>query len=111
MELCDAVMVARGDLGVEIGDAELPAVQKQLIHQARTMNCVVITATQMMESMISNPIPTRAEVFDVANAVIAELKDSPFQQLRFYTEVFQDGMLEFIEDRDKFAGASATGPE
>lgn len=66
----DAVMVARGDLGVEIGDAELPAVQKRIIKLARSMNRAVITATQMMESMIENPIPTRAEVFDVANAVL-----------------------------------------
>ncbi len=66
----DAIMVARGDLGVEIGDAELPAVQKSIIKMSRKMNCVSITATQMMESMIANPIPTRAEVFDVANAVI-----------------------------------------
>ena len=66
----DAVMVARGDLGVEIGDAELPAVQKRIIKLARSMNRTVITATQMMESMIENPIPTRAEVFDVANAVL-----------------------------------------
>ena len=66
----DAVMIARGDLGVEIGDAELPAVQKQIIRLARAMNRVTITATQMMESMIENPIPTRAEVFDVANAVL-----------------------------------------
>ncbi|MEW7975761.1 MAG: pyruvate kinase [Candidatus Thiodiazotropha endolucinida] len=66
----DAIMVARGDLGVEIGDAELPAVQKELIKTARGKNCVVITATQMMQSMIENPIPTRAEVFDVANAVM-----------------------------------------
>ncbi len=66
----DAVMVARGDLGVEIGDAKLPAVQKRLISRARELNCVVITATQMMQSMIENPIPTRAEVFDVANAVL-----------------------------------------
>lgn len=66
----DAVMIARGDLGVEIGDAELPAVQKQIIKTARSMNRVSITATQMMESMIDNPIPTRAEVFDVANAVL-----------------------------------------
>ncbi len=66
----DAIMVARGDLGVEIGDAELPAVQKRLIKMARQLNRVVITATQMMESMIENPIPTRAEVFDVANAVL-----------------------------------------
>ncbi|WP_394753466.1 pyruvate kinase [Crenothrix sp.] len=65
----DAVMVARGDLGVEIGDANLPAVQKQLIKRARELDRVAITATQMMESMIDNPIPTRAEVFDVANAV------------------------------------------
>ena len=66
----DAIMIARGDLGVEIGDAELPRVQKALIKQARTLNRAVITATQMMESMIENPIPTRAEVFDVANAVL-----------------------------------------
>ncbi|MDH3559658.1 MAG: pyruvate kinase, partial [Gammaproteobacteria bacterium] len=66
----DAVMIARGDLGVEIGDAELPAVQKRIIQVARSMDRVVITATQMMQSMIENPIPTRAEVFDVANAVI-----------------------------------------
>lgn len=66
----DVIMVARGDLGVEIGDAELPGVQKHLIHLARSMNCVVITATQMMMSMVNNQIPTRAEVFDVANAVL-----------------------------------------
>jgi pyruvate kinase len=70
IDACDAIMVARGDLGVEIGDAELPAVQKRLIKRAREMNCVVITATQMMQSMIDSPIPTRAEVFDVANAVL-----------------------------------------
>jgi pyruvate kinase len=70
IDASDAVMVARGDLGVEIGDAELPAVQKRLIGMARSRNCVVITATQMMQSMIDNPIPTRAEVFDVANAVL-----------------------------------------
>ena len=65
----DVVMVARGDLGVEIGDANLPAVQKRLISRSRELKRAVITATQMMESMIENPIPTRAEVFDVANAV------------------------------------------
>ena len=70
IEASDVIMVARGDLGVEIGDARLPAVQKQLISRARTLNRVVITATQMMQSMIDNPIPTRAEVFDVANAVL-----------------------------------------
>ncbi len=66
----DALMIARGDLGVEIGDANLPAVQKEIIRKARYLNCVTITATQMMESMRENPIPTRAEVFDVANAVL-----------------------------------------
>jgi len=70
IEVSDAVMVARGDLGVEIGDAELPRVQKHIIQRARALNRVVITATQMMESMIVNAIPTRAEVFDVANAVL-----------------------------------------
>jgi len=65
-----AVMVARGDLGVEIGDAELIGVQKRIIQRARALDRAVITATQMMESMITNAIPTRAEVFDVANAVL-----------------------------------------
>ncbi|MDC5807231.1 pyruvate kinase [Vibrio europaeus] len=66
----DSVMVARGDLGVEIGDPELIGVQKQLIRRARALNRTVITATQMMESMMENPMPTRAEVMDVANAVL-----------------------------------------
>jgi pyruvate kinase len=66
----DAIMIARGDLGVEVGDAELPALQKKIIKMSRDLNRVVITATQMMESMIFNQIPTRAEVFDVANAVL-----------------------------------------
>ncbi|MDE2148767.1 MAG: pyruvate kinase [Gammaproteobacteria bacterium] len=66
----DAVMVARGDLGVEIGDAELPGWQKRIVAAARENNRMVIVATQMMESMIANPIPTRAEVMDVANAVL-----------------------------------------
>jgi len=70
VEAADAIMIARGDLGVEIGDAELPAVQKRIIQVSRSHDRVVITATQMMQSMIHNPIPTRAEVFDVANAVI-----------------------------------------
>jgi pyruvate kinase len=66
----DVVMVARGDLGVEIGFAEVPGVQKHIIRIARSLNRVIITATQMMESMVHEPIPTRAEVSDVANAVI-----------------------------------------
>ncbi|MFP3341618.1 pyruvate kinase [Vreelandella aquamarina] len=70
IEASEAVMVARGDLGVEIGDAQLVGVQKRMIKRARSLNRAVITATQMMESMISAPLPTRAEVFDVANAVL-----------------------------------------
>lgn len=70
IEAADIVMVARGDLGVEMGYAELTGIQKNLIQTTRSKNKVVITATQMMESMIQNPIPTRAEVSDVANAVI-----------------------------------------
>ena len=70
IEASDVVMVARGDLGVEIGDANLPEAQKMLIKRSRELDRAVITATQMMESMITNPIPTRAEVFDIANAVM-----------------------------------------
>ncbi len=70
IEAADVVMVARGDLGVEMGYAELTGLQKTIIHESRTRNRVVITATQMMESMIQNPVPTRAEVSDVANAVM-----------------------------------------
>lgn len=70
IESADGVMVARGDLGVEVGYAELPAIQKHIITRARTLNRAVITATQMMESMVHNPIPTRAEVSDIANAVL-----------------------------------------
>ncbi|MCR3755745.1 MAG: pyruvate kinase II [Sodalis sp. Psp] len=66
----DVVMVARGDLGVEVGDPELVGIQKKLIRRARALNRAVITATQMMESMTTNPMPTRAEVMDVANAVL-----------------------------------------
>lgn len=70
LQASDAVMVARGDLAVEVGDAVVPALQKRIIRSARMRNKVVVTATQMMESMITNPIPTRAEVSDVANAVL-----------------------------------------
>jgi len=70
MDAADAVMIARGDLAVEIGDAELPGVQKRIMRMARERDCVVITATQMMQSMVDSPMPTRAEVLDVANAVL-----------------------------------------
>jgi pyruvate kinase len=70
IDASDVVMVARGDLGVEIGDAELPGLQKKIIRESVQRNRAVITATQMLQSMVYAPIPTRAEVLDVANAVI-----------------------------------------
>jgi len=70
IDASDVVMVARGDLGVEMGYAELTGLQKTIIHQTRNRHRVVITATQMMESMIQSPMPTRAEVSDVSNAVM-----------------------------------------
>ncbi|MEN4904210.1 pyruvate kinase [Luteimonas sp. TWI1416] len=70
IDASDVVMVARGDLGVEIGDAELPGLQKKIIRESLARNKVVITATQMLQSMVESPMPTRAEVLDVANSVI-----------------------------------------
>ncbi len=70
IDASDGIMVARGDLAVEVGAATVPGLQKRMIIAARERNKLTITATQMMESMINNPIPTRAEVSDVANAVL-----------------------------------------
>jgi pyruvate kinase len=70
LKASDGIMVARGDLAVEVGDAAVPALQKRMIRMAKDLNKLTITATQMMESMIESPVPTRAEVSDVANAVL-----------------------------------------
>jgi pyruvate kinase len=70
LQASDAIMVARGDLSVEVGDAAVPALQKRMIRTARANNKLVVTATQMMESMVASQMPTRAEVSDVANAVL-----------------------------------------
>src|SRR5436309_5788751 len=70
IEASDGIMVARGDLAVEVGNATVPGLQKRMLRLARERNRLTITATQMMESMIVNPVPTRAEVSDVANAVL-----------------------------------------
>ena len=70
IDASDGIMVARGDLAVEVGNAAVPGLQKRMIQLARERNKLTITATQMMESMIHNPVPTRAEVSDVANAVL-----------------------------------------
>jgi pyruvate kinase len=70
LKASDGIMVARGDLAVEVGAAAVPALQKKMIRMARALDKITITATQMMESMVHNPVPTRAEVSDVANAVL-----------------------------------------
>src|SRR5215469_9348069 len=105
IDASDAVMVARGDLGVEMGYAELTGLQKTIIHQTRSRNRVVITATQMMESMIQNPAPTRAEVSDVANAVMdgtdAVMLSAETATGRYPVKVIQ-AMSEVIEGAEKY---------
>jgi pyruvate kinase len=105
IEASDVVMVARGDLGVEMGYAELTGLQKTIIHETRTHNRVVITATQMMESMIQNPVPTRAEVSDVANAVMdgtdAVMLSAESATGRYPVKAVQ-AMAEVIEGAEKY---------
>ena len=109
----DAVMVARGDLGVEIGDAALVAVQKRLISMARSLNRSVITATQMMQSMIENPKPTRAEVMDVANAVLdgtdAVMLSGETATGRYPEETVRS-MVEIIEGAERHSQFSVAAP-
>ncbi len=105
IEAADVVMVARGDLGVEMGYAELTGLQKTIIHQSRSRNRVVITATQMMESMILSPMPTRAEVSDVANAVMdgtdAVMLSAETATGRYPVRVVE-AMSEVIEGAEKY---------
>ncbi len=105
IEASDVVMVARGDLGVEMGYAELTGLQKTIIHRTRTHNRVVITATQMMESMVHNPVPTRAEVSDVANAVMdgtdAVMLSAETATGRYPVKAVQ-AMAEVIEGAEKY---------
>src|SRR5580692_455426 len=104
----DGVMVARGDLGVEMGYAELAGLQKQIIQEARHQNRVVIMATQMMESMITNTIPTRAEVSDVANAVMdgtdAVMLSAETASGRHPAKVVE-AMAQIIVGAEKYQGA------
>ena len=104
----DAVMVARGDLGVEMGYAELAGLQKLIIQEARHQNRVVITATQMMESMIVSSIPTRAEVSDVANAVMdgtdAVMLSAETASGKHPNKVVE-AMAQIIEGAEKYQGA------
>ena len=108
----DAVMVARGDLGVEVGYAELTGLQKQILQLARSLDRVTITATQMMESMIQSPVPTRAEVSDVANAV---MDGSDAVMLSGETAVGKyparavEAMAEVIEGAEKYQQARNRG--
>lgn len=97
IQCSDAVMVARGDLGVEVGYAELPSIQKHIIARSRALDRAVITATQMMESMVSNPIPTRAEASDVANAVL-DGTDAVMLSAETATGAFPDKAVEAMHE-------------
>jgi len=114
IEASDVIMVARGDLGVEMGYAELTGLQKTIIHQTRIRNKVVITATQMMESMIQNPVPTRAEVSDVANAVMdgtdAVMLSAETATGRYPLRAVQ-AMAQVIEGAEKYELTHAVSPQ
>ena len=108
----DAVMVARGDLGVEVGYAQLTGLQKQILHMARSLDRVTITATQMMESMIHSPVPTRAEVSDVANAVLDgsdAVMLSGESAVGKYPSRAVEAMAEVIEGAEKYQLARTRG--
>ena len=105
LKASDGIMVARGDLAVEVGDAAVPALQKRMIRMAQTHNKLSITATQMMESMIESPVPTRAEVSDVANAVLdgtdAVMLSAETAAGQFPVETVQ-AMVRILEEADTY---------
>jgi pyruvate kinase len=108
----DAVMVARGDLGIEVGYAELTGLQKRILETARALDRVTITATQMMESMIQSPVPTRAEVSDVANAVLDgtdAVMLSGESAVGKYPARAVEAMAEVIEGAEKYQFARYRG--
>ncbi len=112
VEASDAVMVARGDLGIEVGYAELTGLQKRIIQSARQKFKIVVTATQMMESMIHNPVPTRAEVSDVANAVLDDTDAvmlSAESAVGKYPVKAVEAMAQVIEGAEKYQFTQATG--
>jgi pyruvate kinase len=109
LKASDGVMVARGDLAVEVGDAAVPALQKKMIRMAKDLNKVTITATQMMESMIESPVPTRAEVSDVANAVLdgtdAVMLSAETAAGKYPVETI-NAVVRVCEEADRYQGAA-----
>ncbi len=117
----DGIMVARGDLGLEIAQQRIPAVQKHMIRKANHLGKPVITATQMLRSMVWNPRPTRAEVADIANAILdgtdalmlseeTAAGDYPLEAVRIMAQVAEETET-ILEPRQRFAGLAKTIPE
>ncbi|MGZ8426297.1 MAG: pyruvate kinase [Candidatus Binatia bacterium] len=121
LQSVDGIMVARGDLGLEIAQARIPAVQKHMIRKANHLGKPVITATQMLRSMVWNPRPTRAEVADIANAILdgtdalmlseeTAAGDYPLEAVRIMAQVAEETET-ILEPRQRFAGLAKTIPE